>query len=489
GLEKNPVYDPNSTTTQGLYQTATPSGWSPTAPGDVLRSWLPAGLTLAWGVGFSGNVWLSDIDAGSCGAACVNHEFEVTGAATGRNWPTTWAGSWPGDMAYDAGRGAMCQVNVGGNNGIYCWNPATGAVVGSITGAFPWTSISQRGLAYRPGDDSFYIGGWNQGILYHVAGLSHATPGAVLNQCNPPDGNISGLAWNPAFNIVWEATNSPTDTIYELNPDTCTVLNTLPHPNPGFHGAGLEMDDAGNLWTISQSPNTVYLIDSGVPSFEDVPWLSETPTSGTLPPGGSQTILVSVDTTGLLPGVYNASLFINSNSGRDPVLRLPVNLIVPAYQVGVNSGGPAYVDKAGDTWAADQFYAAGGWGYMNKSSRVASTKKAIGGTPDVPLYQNLLQDPSEYRFDGLPAGVYQIELRFAEVQNRLPGTRLFDVIAEGSYLIPALDVAADVGSFYADNYTFFIPITDGQLNLRFVGGRGYAPPIINALRVTNRPDR
>ena len=178
----------------------------------------------------------------------------------------------------------MAQVNVGGDNGIYCWNLDTGAVVYSITGAFPWTGISQRGLAYRPDDNSFYIGGWNEGIVYHVRGRG-AGQGEVIGSCNPSDGNISGLAWNPAFNILWAATNSPTDTIYQLNPSTCSVLSTLPHPSPGFGGAGLEMDEEGNLWMIDQSPNNVYLIESGVPAFSDVPWLSETPSSGTLPSG------------------------------------------------------------------------------------------------------------------------------------------------------------------------------------------------------------
>src|SRR5262249_5360791 len=158
---------------------------------------------------------------------------------------------------------------------------------------------------------------------------------------------------------VWEATNSPSDTIYELNPDTCGVLATLPHPNPGFNGAGLEMDEAGNLWMISQGATTAYLVDSGVPSFVDGPWLSEKPGSGTLAPGGTQNIAVRVDTTGLAPGVYNASLFVNSNSGRNPVLRIPVSLIVPAYEQGVNAGGPVYTDLAGDAWATDKAWAAG----------------------------------------------------------------------------------------------------------------------------------
>ena len=49
------------------------------------------------------------------------------------------------------------------------------------------------------------------------------------------------------------------------------------------------MDEEGNLWMIDQSPNNVYLIESGVPAFSDVPWLSVSPSSGTLAPGGSRT--------------------------------------------------------------------------------------------------------------------------------------------------------------------------------------------------------
>jgi hypothetical protein len=392
-------------------------------------------------------------------------------------------------MAYDAGRGLMCQVNVGGDNGIYCWNPVTGGVVNSITGAFPWTGISQRGLAYRPDDDTFYIGGWNEGILYHVKGLSYADKGAVISQCSPPDPNISGLAWNPAFNIVWAATNTPTDTIYELDPDTCAVLATLPHPHPGSNGAGLEMDEAGNLWMIAKSPNTVYLIDSGVPSFVNVPWLSENPDSGTLAPNGVQSIQLTVNTTGLAPGVYNASLFIQTNSGRVPTLRVAVKLIVPAYYQAVNAGDNAYVDHDGDTWSTDKLYSVGSWGYTSGSSHTASTKKGISGTEDDKLYQSQRQDPLEYRFDGLPAGVYEVDVRFAEVSNRPPNTRIFDVNVEGSLVLPALDIAAEVGSLAADQHTFFLPVTDGQLNVRFVAKRGYQQPIVNAIRVRHRPDR
>jgi subtilisin family serine protease len=483
GLEKNPDYDPNSRTTQGLYVGETPAGWSPTAPGDVLSSWAPPGVELGWGLGYDGNVWVSDIPNNN-----RNHEFSTGGAPTGRNWPASWAGVWPGDMA-SLSANEMCQVNVGGDNGIYCWDKNSGAVTRSITGAFAWTSISQRGLAYRPDNDSFYIGGWNQGIVYNVAGFSHATPGAILNQCSPPDGNISGLAWNSAVGHVWAATNSPSDTIYRLNPDTCGVISTLPHPAPNFQGGGLEMDAAGNLWMVGQSPNIVYLVESGVPAFSDVPWLSVTPTSGVLPIGGSQQVVVSIDTTGMTPGVYAANLHFSTNSGRQPNLTVPVMLIVPGYQALVNAGGGIYSDAAEDMWAADKMYAAGSWGYVNHSSRPGNTKRNIAGTPDQPLFNTMRQDPHEYRFDGLVEGVYEIRLRFAEISNTRPGVRLSDVMAEGGYIMTAHDIAAEVGTFRADEHVFYIMVTDGQLNLEILSRRGYQPAIINAIGITHRPDR
>ncbi len=223
--------------------------------------------------------------------------------------------------------------------------------------------------------------------------------------------------------------------------------------------------------------------------FVDVPWLSENPASGTLAPNHAQPIQVTVNTTGLAPGVYHATLFIRTNSGRVPTLPVTVTLIVPAYYQAVNAGDNAYTDHDGDTWSADQLYSAGSWGYTSSSSHGASTSRAISGTEDDTLYQSLRQDPLEYRFDGLPAGVYEVDLRFAEVTNRPPNTRIFNVTIEGSVVLPAVDVAAEVGSFAADQHVFFVVVTDGQLNIRFIARRGSAPPIVNAILVRQRPDR
>jgi hypothetical protein len=51
--------------------------------------------------------------------------------------------------------------------------------------------------------------------------------------------------------------------------------------------------------------------------------------------------------------------------------------------------------------------------------------------------------PLANRFDGLAPGIYQVELRFAELQRTRPNTHLFDVILENSLALPAHDIALE----------------------------------------------
>ena len=161
--------------------------------------------------------------------------------------------------------------------------------------------------------------------------------------------------------------------------------------------------------------------------------------------------------------------------------------LLPRYKQAVNVGGDAYTDVAGGQWAADQKWVAGSFGYTDRRNEV-STRSAIGGTVDDLLYQDARRGETEYRFDGLPSGKYQVELRFAEIQNRKPGQRVFDVMIEGNVVLFALDISAEVGENTADNKTFIVSVGDGQLNVRFIGRQANKEPIINAIRVTHRPD-
>jgi hypothetical protein len=388
-------------------------------------------------------------------------------------------------MAFDAGRGLLWQVNVGGDNGLYGIDPSDGSVQQVITGS-PWSDNSQRGVAYDPAADVFYVGGWNEGIVYRVAGPSHPTPGETLSQCSPADPNISGLAWNGSFNLLWEATNSETDSIFLIDPGTCETLRALSHPDGGgFSGAGLELDVVGNLWTVGQNSGNAYLIESGLPTFSDVPWLTVSPTDGTVPVDGSQALTVDVDSTGLASAVYHAIVVIQTNDPDHSNIQVPVTLVVPAYQQGINAGGGSYVDPAqGDLYGADRAFSPGGFGYVGASS-TRSTNAAIANTTRDPLYQDLRSGMSAYQFT-VPNGTYRVDLSFAELQASKSGARVFSVSLEGAAVLSDFDVFAAGGKLTAVDRSFEVEVTDGVLDIGFLSQRG-DKPIINAILVTEMP--
>ena len=62
--------------------------------------------------------------------------------------------------------------------------------------------------------------------------------------------------------------------------------------------------------------------------IEDIPWISENPLNGTIPPGSNQNVDVTVDATGLTAGTYNCNLVILSNDPDENPITVPVTMIV-----------------------------------------------------------------------------------------------------------------------------------------------------------------
>jgi subtilisin family serine protease len=481
-------WNPNARTTEGLGSTRVDAG-ALQFPGDVLAAWFTEGVDIPWGVGFTGNVWLTDAFEGgdACGFVdgCTIHEFDPEGFPTGTVLDAPWVDVFAGDMAYDAERGVLWTVHVGGENGLYAIDPADGSVEQVITGN-PWDDISQRGVAYDAEEDVFYVGGWNEGVVYRVAGPSWPTPGETLSDCTPADPSISGLAWNPSFDLLWMATNSEFDDIFLIDPMTCETLSVIPHPEPGFSGAGIELDASGNLWTVSQNSQAAYLLESGLPVFSNAPWLRVTPSSGDVPVGGSETVALRISSRELTPGVYRADVIVMTNDPDASVLAVPVTLVVPSYEVGVNAGGPAYTTGGGILFRKDRTYVAGGFGHVGPST-THSTTRAIGNTSDDPLYQDARAGMRLYRFDVPVDGIYTVQLRFAELEHGQNGQRVFTVFIEGRPVLVNLDVYRRAGLRRALNFTFETAVTDGTLNVRFSGQQGDVP-MVSAILVRHRPD-
>lgn len=216
-------------------------------------------------------------------------------------------------------------------------------------------------------------------------------------------------------------------------------------------------------------------------------WVKSSVESGSLKTGESQKVTLTFDTGGAAPGsVLTGTLLVTSESGRTPVLDIPLKVVVPAYQAALEAGADTQqVDALGDTWTGDRKYAAGSYGYLGTSTAL-STSQSIAGTDDQELYRTARQGAYEYRFDGLPDGVYQVELGFAELTAKDPARRVFDVMAEGTERVSNLDLALEAGLRTAHDRTFTVTVTDGQLNLRLVAVTGKT--LVNAVRVSHRPD-
>ncbi|MFF5705036.1 malectin domain-containing carbohydrate-binding protein [Streptomyces sp. NPDC012794] len=222
---------------------------------------------------------------------------------------------------------------------------------------------------------------------------------------------------------------------------------------------------------------------------EDAPWLTASPAEGNLPAGGKAPLTLTADTAGLAPGtVLSTGLRITSASGRSPVLTVPVKIVVPRYQSAVDAGSDyPGTDSAGDSWSPDRAYTPGSYGYQGNGG-VHSTGRAIAGTDDQRLFRNAREGMYEYRFDNVPNGTYTVELGFAELTPTRPDKRVFDVLAEGAQILPSLDISLEAGTYTALTRTYTVKVTDGVLNIRFVTHHGAGKPLVNTLRVTDRPD-
>lgn len=152
------------------------------------------------------------------------------------------------------------------------------------------------------------------------------------------------------------------------------------------------------------------------------------------------------------------------------------------YDIGINAGGPAYIDVTGRHWQADRAYTPGSAGYIaSGQTGTYAIGRPIHATDDDPLYRSERWGLSAYRFD-VPNGLYRIELKFAEIYLPTPGQRIFDVLVEGQLVANDLDLATVAGFDTAHDLILTGPISDGQATITFVSVKGSVK--INAIRVT-----
>ncbi|WP_260477922.1 malectin domain-containing carbohydrate-binding protein [Nonomuraea sp. WAC 01424] len=254
---------------------------------------------------------------------------------------------------------------------------------------------------------------------------------------------------------------------------------------------------AGELTVVlpaeSSRTRTLELTNLGSPTAytvtSDAAWASVTPQAGELAKGQKATLRVTLSSAGVTAGgTRTGKLVVKSASGRQPAIEVKVTVVVPKLQVAIDAGGSkALTDADGDAWTPDRRYTQGGYGYVATSSKTQSTSRTIAGTADQALFRTAREGMLEYRFDGVPAGTYTVELDFAEVKSTQMGKRVFDVLVEGQLAIPALDLALEAGTYTAVARQYTVKVSDGQLNVRFAARQGAT--LVSGVRISERPDK
>jgi hypothetical protein len=256
-----------------------------------------------------------------------------------------------------------------------------------------------------------------------------------------------------------------------------------------------DMDVAMNAGTWYEG-STDWAPDAGhgtILAFVVLPWLSVTPTTGTVAAGDAQDLEVTFDASGLEPGTHRGAVFLRTSDPRRPTIEVDVTFVVHAFLRGVNAGGAAYVDTDGAEWSPDeQWLVLNEFGYLDPptsvltgGSSVVTTTEDIEGTDDDALFRSQRAGMGSYHVRVPRPGRYRVELGFAEIDGAAPGERVFNVVAESiSPLLSSYDIVASAGGpMRADLHSFEIDLSDIWLDLHFEGITG--DPVVNLLRVTS----
>jgi hypothetical protein len=161
-------------------------------------------------------------------------------------------------------------------------------------------------------------------------------------------------------------------------------------------------------------------------------------------------------------------------------------VIDPSSKEGVHvlSGlqSPTLVDSHGQTWTGDRFFSNG--------DGESIPSKTIAYTDDPTIYLRRRRGTFTYNIPLAP-GTYELRLYFADAffgENNADGggesSRIFDVKANGEWLLRNFDVISDAGgSNTADIKVFkdIQPGKDGKLKLDFIAQRDVA--FVNAIEV------
>jgi hypothetical protein len=232
------------------------------------------------------------------------------------------------------------------NNGVFT----------AIGPSIPGTGETLTGLTIHPITNEAYVSTTDltTGKLYSV-NLASGALALIANVTNMP--LLIDIAINP-FGVIY-GHDIGTDSIYII--DKVTGSSTLVGPTgvDANYSQGMDFDNTdGTLYawiyegqdqnrygiinlstgaleplSINDPPGefegaTQTTVSSSLCTEPNSSWITVNTTSGVVGPGGTQTVDITLDSTGLIAGNYHLILCIENNDPSNPLVMIPVTLVV-----------------------------------------------------------------------------------------------------------------------------------------------------------------
>ena len=186
----------------------------------------------------------------------------------------------------------------------------------------------------------------------------------------------------------------------------------------------------------------------------------------TLPVNGACTIDVTFTPTAA--GTQSGSITIIDSAVGSPQQISLTGTGTSFTPIRVHAGGSAYTDSLHNVWSADTGFSGG---------NTYTTTGAIANTTDPTLYLSERYGAMTYTFT-VPAGTYNVTLKFAEIFYTNPGERIFNVAINGTTVLPNFDIVAQAGGgMKALDKTFPATAVAGKITIQFTTGSVDLPKI------------
>ena len=197
-------------------------------------------------------------------------------------------------------------------------------------------------------------------------------------------------------------------------------------------------------------------------------------------------LTVKLDVSGLiLENTYNLTILGIKDDAQPPNTQmgqwLAIDMPQPlSFPLMINNAGGGFDDYSSDQlWSSSVEY-----GHMNGNYQF--TDEEINNTTQQELYRSSLNRVVSYKVR-VPNGIYSTTIKLSENYYNDGGERSFDIFAEDSMWVSALDVYTLAGQYNAFDTTLTgIRVDDGILDFYFSAvdygeGYEYAGPFLNAM--------